>query len=319
MKNKRIKIILVVLIILNLVLSGKIIFSYKPREVELSELKGKIEDLTQENEQLKQQNEILQSSLDGVIQDSKMPDELKRDTAFYQEKQGSEQLDNALLSWYFRRNSNHQTPEINSLYQNYLKNNGYCLGKTDEKTVYLTFDNGYENGYTSKVLDILQENNVKAAFFVTGSYIKQNPELVKRIVNEGHVLGNHTDTHPSLPKITDEKIQEEIKVVEQRVEQLTGYKTKYLRPPAGEFSQRTLVLTKQMGYKTIFWSMAYKDWVVDEQPGKQYAHKHVLDNVHNGAIILLHTVSQSNTEALDNILKDLKKQGYRFASLDELV
>jgi peptidoglycan-N-acetylmuramic acid deacetylase len=322
MKNKWISLILSVCVVFSIIVVGKHISSSFSSKGELSGLTEQMEETEQGNKESEMEEQLPNSSDPDSNQNDSNPNPNSNQSSEKPQdgpnKTEKENLDNSLLSWYFRRNSDHKIPETNSKYLEYLKGNGYYAHNTEEKVVYLTFDNGYENGYTPKFLDVLKQNEVKAAFFVTGSYVRRNPDLVKRMAMEGHIIGNHTVNHPSMPKITDEKIREEIKVVEEEVEALTGMKTTYLRPPAGEFSQRTLVLTKEMGYKTIFWSMAYKDWVVDEQPGKEYAYQHVLDNVHNGAIILLHTVSESNAEALDDILKSLQAEGYRFATLDEL-
>lgn len=227
-------------------------------------------------------------------------------------------LSNDLKSWWFKRNNEHLPPGAQSEID-LSKYDAYYLGNISEKKIYLTFDEGYENGYTSKILDILKENNVKAAFFVTKSYIKSQPELIKRMVDEGHVVGNHSVTHPSLPSKNDEEVKYEITETARYFEEITGKDMDpFFRPPAGEYSERTLQITKDLGYKTIFWSMAYKDWDVNDQPGKEAALKHVVDNHHPGAIILLHAVSSSNTEALNDMIQYLKAQGYDFASLYEI-
>lgn len=228
-------------------------------------------------------------------------------------------LSNAKKGWGLKRNDNHLQPEmpasINALLGKY---GAYWIGSPSEKTLYLTFDEGYENGYTPQILDILKANDVKAAFFVTGHYLKSQPELIKRMVDEGHIVGNHSDSHPSLPDISDEKIKEELRLVEQAYEELTGRKgMKYLRPPMGEYSERTLALTRELGYHNIFWSMAFVDWV-PMPGGPEEAYQSVMGNLHNGALILLHAVSKDNTEALDRILKDVKAQGYTFKTLDDL-
>lgn len=221
-------------------------------------------------------------------------------------------------SWWFTRNTKNLPPEVDKGSKEILAGKGYYIGNTSQKIIYLTFDEGYENGNTGKILDILRDNGVPAAFFVTGKYIDDQPKLVKRMVAEGHIVGNHTENHPSMPKISNEVIKEELQVVENKFKKLTGQKMNYLRPPQGDYNARTLEASKLLGYDTIFWSMAYRDWDTQNQPGREAAYNHVMDNIHNGAIILLHAVSDSNTEALDDIIKDLKKQGYVFASLDQL-
>ncbi len=222
--------------------------------------------------------------------------------------------------WGFTRNEDHLQPGIPASYTAMLSRNGaYWIGSPDKKVVYLTFDEGYENGYTASILDSLKANNVKAAFFVTGHYLDSQPALVRRMVAEGHIVGNHTDTHPSLPAISNEQIKEEIAIVEKKYEEVTGRRDlKYLRPPQGEFSERTLASISKSGYHSIFWSMAFADWV-PLPGGSQEAYQSVMDNTHNGALILLHAVSKDNTEAMDKILKGIKAQGYRFGTLDEMV
>lgn len=229
------------------------------------------------------------------------------------------QWDNEELSWYFTRKADHKQPSFGSKHKKLINEyDGIAIGSSSSKEIYLTFDNGYENGYTPAILDILKENDVKAAFFVQGTYIDKNPEIIKRMGREGHLVANHTNNHPKMTKISDGKLKDEIQEVEYKYKKITGVDMpKFFRPPAGVFSERTLALTQQLGYKTVFWSMAYRDWVVDDQPGKEAAYQHVIDNIHNGAVILLHAVSQSNTEALDDIIKELKEQGYQFKSLNE--
>jgi len=228
-------------------------------------------------------------------------------------------LSNTKKGWGLKRNDTHQQPEMPASISTGLSKYGaYWIGSSSEKTLYLTFDEGYENGYTPQILDILKANDVKAAFFVTGHYLKSQPELIKRMVNEGHIVGNHTDSHPSIPGLTDEKIKQELQLVELGYEQVTGRQgMKYLRPPMGEYSERTLALTRELGYHNIFWSMAFVDWV-PMPGGSDEAYQSVMDNLHNGALVLLHAVSKDNTEALDKILKDTKAQGYTFGTLDEL-
>ncbi len=229
-------------------------------------------------------------------------------------------LSNTRHGWGLKRNSEHRQPEMPSSITAMLNRHGaYWVGNPNEKAVYLTFDEGYENGYTAGILDTLKANNVKAAFFVTGHYLKSQPDLVKRMVDEGHIVANHTDTHPSLPDVSDEQIKKELQAVEQKYEELTGRKEmKYLRPPKGEYSERTLAVTREYGYNNIFWSMALVDWV-PMPGGPEEAYRSVMDNLHNGALILLHAVSKDNAEAMDRILKDIKAQGYTFKTLDDLV
>ncbi|WP_434643390.1 delta-lactam-biosynthetic de-N-acetylase [Thermoanaerobacterium thermosaccharolyticum] len=236
----------------------------------------------------------------------------------YNPQINTEGLDNTLYGWGMRVLPDHKTPEITSKALSLIKKyDGIFTGDTTKKDIYLTFDEGYENGYTPKILDILKANNVKAAFFVTGPYIKEHGDLVKRMVAEGHIVGNHTVNHPSLPKISDEKVKSEITGLAEMFKELTGKDMHYLRPPMGEYSERTLYITKSLGYKTVFWSLALADW----QPlpgGPDESYNTVMNRIHPGAVILLHAVSKDDTMALDRILKDIKAQGYVFKTLDDL-
>lgn len=225
-----------------------------------------------------------------------------------------------IAQWMPGLNKEHRTPVLNPKFKNILdKYGGYFVGDSSSKVIYLTFDEGYENGYTSKILDILKDNNVKAAFFVTRPYIKSSPDLVKRMVAEGHVVANHSNTHPSMPDASDEKVIKELTDTADYFKEITGTEMpKFFRPPMGEWSERTLYITSSLGYKTILWSMAHKDWETANQPGKEASYNFVDTRYHNGAILLLHAVSKSNTEALSDIIKNIESKGYRFASLNEL-
>ncbi len=229
----------------------------------------------------------------------------------------SSELDNTKKSWYFGRNKNQQRPSAQNEIDLRLYN-GFYLGE-DERSIYLTFDEGYENGYTEKILDVLKEKNVKAAFFVTEPYITSNVELMKRMVNEGHIVGNHSSTHPSFPSQSDEEIIDELNKTAKTFKEVTGVEmNSYFRPPMGEYSERVLDVVNQMGYKTIFWSLAYKDWLVDEQPTTEEAIYQGTFYAHNGCIMLLHAVSKANTDALPDIIDNLRKSGYTFKTLDNL-
>jgi len=228
-------------------------------------------------------------------------------------------LSNSLHGWGLKRNSSHLQPEMPAgIRQTLAQNNAYWIGSPDEKTVYLTFDEGYENGYTPGILDILKKQNVKAAFFITGHYLGSQPELVKRMIQEGHIVGNHTVNHPSMPSLTDKKIKEEIEKLASDFTALTGNKMVYFRPPMGEYSERTLAETKNLGYYTVFWSFAMADWI-PLPGGPQEAYQTVMDNLHNGDLILLHAVSKDNLESLDKMISDIEAQGYTFKTLDDLV
>jgi len=230
-----------------------------------------------------------------------------------------ENLPNEIRGWGLKRNELHAPPEVPVTIQQTLKKyDAYYLGNPSRKEIYLTFDEGYENGYTPKILDILRENNVPAAFFVTGHYLKSQPELIKRMVKEGHIVGNHSMNHPCFPDLTAEQIKVELEQVENEFNRLTGKNMIYLRSPKGEYSERTLAQTKALGYYNIFWSLAMKDWV-PMPGGPEEAYQTVMDNLHPGAVVLLHAVSRDNKETLDRLIKDIKSQGYAFKTLDELI
>ncbi|WP_258881794.1 delta-lactam-biosynthetic de-N-acetylase [Paenibacillus sp. sptzw28] len=193
------------------------------------------------------------------------------------------------------------------------------LGDTTKKELYLTFDNGYENGFTAKVLDVLKEKKVPAIFFVTGHYVKDQPELVKRMAAEGHLIGNHSWSHPDMSGISSGQIGNELVKVKDGVTQLTGRQDmQYLRPPRGIFSDRVLAVSKEQGYTSVFWSVAYKDWDTKAQRGWKHAYDSVMSQLHPGAVILLHSVSRDNAEALGKIIDDARVQGYEFKNLDQL-
>ena len=194
------------------------------------------------------------------------------------------------------------------------------LGDSKEKVLYLTFDAGYENGCTAKILDVLQKHEVPAAFFLVGNYLQKNADLVRRMVAEGHIVGNHTMHHPDMSKISDKAaFSKELSDLEALFKEITGETMpKYYRPPQGSYSEDNLRMAKELGYKTVFWSLAYVDWVSDKQPTAEYAFSKLLPRTHNGAVILLHSTSQTNAEILDQLLERWKEMGYRFGTLEEL-
>lgn len=203
-------------------------------------------------------------------------------------------------------------PELLSKYK------GLYLGDTEKKIIYLTFDEGYENGYTGKILDVLQENGVKGLFFVTGPYLDTEEELIRRMVEEGHAVGNHTINHKSLPMISDDEIEREVTGLDRKFYDKYGKNMVFLRPPKGEYSPRSLDVTARLGYINVFWSFAYDDWAVNGQRGWEFAFNKVTKNLHNGAILLLHAVSSDNAAALDAIIKEARAQGYEFGDVHEL-
>lgn len=229
--------------------------------------------------------------------------------------------DDGELNWYFVARGKGNLPEGAKESIDFISDyDAYFLGKTEEKVLYLTFDEGYENGNTPKILDILKEEQVPAAFFVVGPYLKDYPDIIKRMDNEGHLVCNHTQHHPSMAQITDSvKFTSEFTTVEEQYKNITGKDMpKFFRPPMGKYSKNSLKKTKELGYKTIFWSFAYRDWLVDDQPSEEFAIKKITDGAHPGAIMLIHAVSNTNTKVLKTVIKQLKSEGYEFKSLDEL-
>lgn len=222
---------------------------------------------------------------------------------------------NKTLGWGFRRTKD--GPEFTKEQISLMEENN-CIYKenTKEKTIYLTFDEGYENGYTSLILDTLREKSVPAAFFVTGPYVKENPDLIKRMAKEGHIIGNHTVNHPSLPSVTDlTKLKNELFELDRLIYGVCGKKTSFLRPPKGEYSERTLKFTKDLGYTNVFWSQAYVDW--NDNVSASEAHEKITKNLHSGCVLLLHAVSKGNAEALKDVIETAQKNGYTFKSLEE--
>ncbi|WP_407691420.1 delta-lactam-biosynthetic de-N-acetylase [Robertmurraya mangrovi] len=229
-------------------------------------------------------------------------------------------VSNKPIHWGFKKAANEQPPdagkELNELLEKY---DGFYLGDTSKKEIYLTFDNGYENGYTGKILDVLKKENVPATFFVTGHYLQSASDLVVRMAKEGHIVGNHSYYHPDLTQVDDERLFKELEKVREEAEKITGEKNMmYLRPPRGVMSERTLKLAKEKGYIHVMWSLAFVDWYTDNQKGWQYAYDNIMKQIHPGAILLLHTVSKDNADALEKVIQDLKKKGYTFKSLDDL-
>ena len=199
-------------------------------------------------------------------------------------------------------------------------NDAYYIGSPDDTAVYLTFDCGYENGNLPAILDALRDENVPALFFLTGHFMEEEPDLVLRMVNEGHLVGNHTYDHPNLTTVSQEQFFKELTRAEEKFYKITGQEmAKYLRPPEGRFNQEMLDWARDAGYYTILWSLAYVDWHVDDQKGGAYAHKQVMGRMHPGAIILLHSTSSDNADAMADIVSSIREAGYEFRSLEYLV
>ena len=194
------------------------------------------------------------------------------------------------------------------------------IGNTGEKVLYLTFDAGYENGCTEKILDVLKKQEVKAAFFLVGNYIQRNADLVRRMVDEGHIVGNHTMHHPDMSAISDKAaFSKELQDLETLYKETTGRELpKFYRPPQGVYSEENLKMAQELGYKTVFWSLAYVDWNNDAQPTREQAFAKLLPRTHPGAVILLHSTSRTNAEILDELLTKWKEEGYRFGTVEDL-
>ena len=229
----------------------------------------------------------------------------------------STELSNNLMCWGLRRVENHEQPVLDTEPLKILNEyEGISVGNSQKNYIYLTFDMGYEAGYTEKILDVLKENKVTAVFFITAHYLNTQPDLVKRMIEEGHIVGNHTVNHKSLASLSDQEIENEIMNLHKALYEKFNYEMTYFRPPKGEYSERVLDIVKKLGYKTVLWSLAYDDWDENNQGREEYGKSRVLDNLHNGAVILLHATSKDNSNILDDIIKSAKKMNYEFKSLD---
>lgn len=216
-------------------------------------------------------------------------------------------------------NGINQPPNGEDTMQTLAQYNTYFMGDISQKTIYLTFDAGYENGYTNTILDVLKKQNVPAAFFLLEHYIDANPDLVKRMASEGHIVGNHTSSHPNITKISNQKLVNEIDNLSIKFQNLTGRPLDpYFRPPEGSYTYDKLQTMQSLGYNTILWSVAYPDWDVNNQPSYESALNILNNRIHNGAIILLHSTSSTNAGILDTFITNLKNQDYEFAYLSSL-
>lgn len=223
--------------------------------------------------------------------------------------------------WGFKPSRNAEPVEIGEPLESLLENYGAIYkGDPSKKVIYLTFDNGYENGFTESILDTLKTEKAPATFFLTGHYLTSASDLVKRMIADGHTIGNHSDGHPNMAKLSAQEMKEEWFGFDEKLYELTGVdRTYYARPPEGIFNEEVLKVGNEVGYRHIFWSIAFKDWLKDERRGYEYAYNALMNQLHPGAIILMHTVAQDNAEALPKFIQEAKKQGYTFGSLDDLV
>ena len=221
--------------------------------------------------------------------------------------------------WGFTRNSNHTSPNIGAYAKEIEGTNSYYIGDVNKKSLYLTFDSGYDNGVLDEIICVLDEKNIKASFFITGDFVNRFPELVKKLESHGHLMCSHSYSHRSLTTMSEEEIKSDLEKLETTYYNLTNKPiAKYFRPPKGDFNKEKLLYVSSLGYKNIFWSMAHYDWDVNKQMSVEKTEKIVLDNLHNGAIILMHSVSISNARSLPNIIDKAIEQGYEFETLDKL-
>ena len=227
-------------------------------------------------------------------------------------------------SWYCVHVSGHRQPHADGAFSFISEYDGYYIDKnhgdnSSEKVIYLTFDAGYENGNVSKILDVMKSEEITGAFFVLGNLIEKNPDLINRMFDEGHLVCNHTYSHRSMAGCTREQFTNELTRLETACLENTGKElAKFYRPPEGVFDRDSLSYANDLGYKTVFWSFAYADWDNNQQMSASSAKSKILENVHNGEIMLLHPTSKTNAEILGDIIRELKSEGYRFASLEEL-
>ena len=223
-------------------------------------------------------------------------------------------------SWGLSFQTEGQPPVGNTSNDRLRQYDAAYLGDTSQKVIYLTFDSGYENGCTAQILDTLKKHGVSAAFFLVGNYIEQNPELVRRMVAEGHIVGNHTYHHWDMSKIGDAaRFREELESLEALYEKTTGEKMKkFYRPPQGIYSEDNLNMAQEMGYHTVFWSLAYVDWLNDKQPTSEQAFSKLIPRIHSGAVVLLHSTSKTNAAILDDLLTRWEEMGYRFDTVENL-
>ena len=231
---------------------------------------------------------------------------------------------NKVYSWFCVHRKDHLQPIADCSFDFIDEYDGFYIDKKhgdecDEKVIYLTFDAGYENGNVEKILDILDNEGVKGAFFVLGHLIEDNSQLVNRMFDGGHLVCNHTFSHKTMVGKSQQDFKNELECLERACIKATGRElSKFYRPPEGKFDEQSLQYAKDLGYKTVFWSFAYADWDNNSQMNPEKAKKKILDNIHNGEIMLLHPTSETNAKILGEIIKELKDQGYRFGTLDEL-
>ncbi len=222
--------------------------------------------------------------------------------------------------WYFKQTSPGEQPTVCDNVDFLGEYDVVYMGEDTVKRIYLTFDMGYENGYTERILDALKAHDATAAFFVTGHYLDTNPDIIKRMTEEGHLVCNHTDKHADLTSIADEEqFRAQVEGLAERYKELTGEDMpKLLRPPEGKYSERQLEMSEKLGYTNVFWSFAYKDWLTDDQPSCDAAKEKILSNTHNGMVALFHATSETNSLIMDDLLTEWEEMGYKICSIDDL-
>ena len=227
-------------------------------------------------------------------------------------------LSNKKIEWGIKRGDNHEQPDLGKKNRELIeKYNGLAMGNSENKQIYITFDLGYEAGYTNNILDTLKANNVKATFFITAHYVNTSSDIVKRMIDEGHIVGNHTVNHKSMPSLTEEELKNELMNLHTAVYEKFNYEMYYMRPPKGEYSERVLSQTVKLGYVPVMWSFAYADWDEKAQPSNEEGTNKIISNLHNGEIMLLHATSKTNMEILDTVIKQIKNMGYEIKSIDD--
>ncbi|WP_342598990.1 polysaccharide deacetylase family protein [Psychrobacillus sp. FSL H8-0483] len=224
------------------------------------------------------------------------------------------------IHWGLKRATNEKQAEAGAELDALLEKHGAIYkGPADKKVLYLTFDNGYENGYTESILDTLKAEKIRATFFLTGHYLESATPLVKRMIEDGHQIGNHSYGHPNLARLSKDEIKKELQKFDNRLKELTSLeRTTVTRPPEGIFNEQVLEAANEIGHQHFFWSIAFIDWHRDQKKGGKYAYDQLMSQIHPGAIILMHTVSPDNAEGLPSFIKDARKMGYTFGTLDDL-
>ncbi len=252
---------------------------------------------------------------------AKVSDYFLNSQDFSSETASTQMLSSADGNWGLSFQTEGEPPVANASAEELKQYNAYYAEQTDEKVLYLTFDCGYENGNTPAILEALKKHNACATFFVVGNFVEDNPDLIRQMTEEGHIVGNHTYHHPDMSQMsTKEEFAAELSGVSDLYKEITGEEmVKYYRPPQGKYSTANLEMAKEMGYSTFFWSLAYVDWYQDQQPTHEEAFDKLLGRVHPGAVVLLHNTSKTNGEILDELLTKWEEMGYSFKSLDQLV